>query len=332
MKVTFVTRIDAGLFMGGGEIQALKTAAALKESGVEVANFDPWTTDLGDIVHFFGPFPYYTELRPHLDARKVPFVVSPIFMSDPAGINLKWRYSRRRLFDRTRYQGWHWLLTQARKLFVLSRDEEARLRCAFGSIAPCASVPNGVEERFANGDAEAFRSHYGISGPFVLHCGRFEIRKNQWRLINALRDEDIQVVFIGEPTVEAYYRMCRSFASDRVRFLDPIPNDSPLLAGAYAACSVFALPSTREILSLAALEAAMAGKPLVLGNTWGASEHFDGFATFVDPRSIPELRAAVMQALKRGDSADQIRYYREHYSWHSVATRLIAEYEAVLRA
>jgi len=331
LTVTIVTRYDSGLFMGGGEIQAQKTVEALVNRGVQVQYFDPWLTDLGDLVHFFGPFPYYAELADPIMRSSVPFVVSPIFMSEPAGPGLKWRYARRKWFDRSRYSGWEWLFGQASRNFVLSRDEETRLRCAFPFIRNCVTIPNGVDERFASGDAAAFRNRFGIDRPFVLHCGRFEPRKNQLALIRALEKPEIPIVFIGEPTDRRYFQLCQAAANPAVRFLDPMPHDSNLLEGAYAACSVFALPSHREILSLAALEAAVAGKPLVLGNTWGAAEHFEGYARFVDPKIPAQILAEVVDAMERGDSPEQIQHYRTNYSWQSVAKRLIAEYEAVLK-
>ena len=104
-------------------------------------------------------------------------------------------------------------------------------------------------------------------------------RKNVFRLIQALEKINAPSVIIGRIEENEYGKMCLDAAKNnpRLLILDAIPNDSELLASAYAACSVFALPSLFETPGIAALEAALAGASVVItkfGGTAFTGYHF----------------------------------------------------------
>src|SRR4029450_722101 len=76
------------------------------------------------------------------------------------------------------------------------------------------NVPHGVHQRFADGDGSAFEKAFGIRD-FVLCVGRFEYpRKNQLRLVEALTNTNIPLVFVGGPEAgqEWYFEKCRQIA------------------------------------------------------------------------------------------------------------------------
>ena len=97
--------------------------------------------------------------------------------------------------------------------------------------------------------------------PFVLSVGRIEPRKNTLGLIRAARRLELPLVIAGEapPGFERYEAECRRAAGDRTIWLGRLDHHDPLLASAYAAARVFALPSWFETPGLAALEAALGG-------------------------------------------------------------------------
>lgn len=328
MRVTHVVRIDAGLYRGGGEIQAERTREALAALGVDVHVFHPLDREVGDLVHFFGPFDYYADVAEHL---KVPYVASPIFVTPRTTARLRWRRFRQRFLDFQYPKKQLRFLRGAKELYPLTELEEANLCAYFGDLPPMHRIPNGVEARFAHGDAEAFRREFGIAEPFILHTGTIDPSKNQLNLIRAA-GTDLRVVILGRESDPDYAAKCRATAGANVTFLAPLPNDSPLFAGAYAAAHVFCLPSYREIFSLSALEATVAGAQLVLSNRWGGPAIWGDDAAYVDPDDVAGIRGALEGALSkpRADAARSERYLTK-YSWEAVAKQLIVRYEAVLR-
>src|SRR5262249_26969183 len=126
-------------------------------------------------------------------------------------------------------------------------------------------VPNGVDPRLAHASPASFRARFGAE-PFVLYAGRVEPRKNVLGLIRAVRPLGTPIVVLGEapPGHESYALACRRAGGDLVRWLARMDHDDPMLASAYAAARVFALPSWFETPGLAALEAALAGAAVVL--------------------------------------------------------------------
>ena len=83
----------------------------------------------------------------------------------------------------------------------------------------------------------------------------------------ALRHTDVPIVLIGgSKHWPSYAELCSSISGHRLKIIDHIPQS--LLASAYAAAAVHALPSWMETCGLVSLEAALSGTPLV-GSTFG---------------------------------------------------------------
>lgn len=333
MRVTFVARLDAGLFYGGGELQLLRTRQALEALGVEVNVHAPFDREMGEVVHFFGPFAYFWEIAEVCLERKIPYVWSPIYLAGRRGIQLSAHALRRRLTDRRELRSLRRLARGSAATLLLSSEEDRRLTTFLGEPPLCPHrVPNGIEPRFFEATPELFRERTGIEGPFVLHTGRFEPRKNQLRLIHALRDSSLSLVLIGLKGSADYEAACRREAGPNVHFLDPIPHDDPLLPSAYAAARVFCLPSGDEILSLSGLEAGAAGCAIVLGRGWGAEEHFGPWARLVEVESVASIRQAVLEAWDTPrEVARQQEYFRSGYSWQAVAAQIDEIYQKVSR-
>jgi glycosyltransferase involved in cell wall biosynthesis len=171
--------------------------------------------------------------------------------------------------------------------------DETRLRPA----------PNGVDlERFTPSSAErraAARRELGLPGdvPMVLYVGFFSRDKRADALFRAWRrvacaERDSILVFVGavDPT---YYEVDGSLASaisaqaaaagvgSRVIFAAP----TPAIERYFAAADLFALPSIREAMPLALLEAMASGLPCIASRLPGATDVLvdDG----IDGRLVP---------------------------------------------
>jgi glycosyltransferase involved in cell wall biosynthesis len=106
---------------------------------------------------------------------------------------------------------------------------------------------------------------FGIpDGRVVLNVGRLTRQKNQGVLIRALaRLPTIRLVIAGDgPALRDYQALAAKLGvGDRLHLLgDVTRNDASDLL---AACDLFVFPSTWETFGLAAVEAAMAGRPIV---------------------------------------------------------------------
>lgn len=330
MTVTHVVRYDAGLYWGGGEIQAERTGQALKEVGIEVVPYVPIQREFGDLVHFFGNFDYFDEIAAHLRDRGIPYVVSPIFVSPRTTNRLRWRRMRQRSLGHYP-KGSAALLKGAKALLTLTQHEEDSIRAFFGEdLPPFVRVPNGVESRFAKGDEAAFRSRFGIDGPLAIQVATIDQSKNQLATIAAC-SPSIPLVIVGRESDPDYAQSCRSAAGSNVRFLGTFAHDDPTLADALAAAHVFVLPSYRELFPLSAMEATVAGCHLLLSNRWGGEAIWGTDAMFFDPddpsrmkRELERLMASPKPERSRSEA------FLAKYSWTAVAAQIRDVYAKAL--
>lgn len=330
MTVTHVVRYDAGLYWGGGEIQAERTGQALREIGVEVLQYVPTQREFGDLVHFFGNFDYFDEIASHLRDRGVPYVVSPIFVSPRTTHRLRWRRVRQRTLGHYP-KGSAALLRGARALLTLTQHEEDSIRAFFGEDLPLfVRIPNGVEPRFAQGDGKAFRLRFGIEGPFAIQVATIDRSKNQLATIQAC-SPSVPLVIVGRESDPDYSASCRSAAGDSVRFLGSFPHDDSTLADALAAAHVFVLPSYRELFPLSAMEATVAGCHLLLSNRWGGEAIWGADATFFDPDDVPSMKRELERLMASPrPSRDRSDSFLATYSWTAVAAQIRDVYATAL--
>ena len=116
-------------------------------------------------------------------------------------------------------------------------------------------------------------------------------RKNVLGLIRALRTIDHPAVIIGKIIGKEGEQCLKEAAENKNILIIPgLENESEMLASAYAACDVFALPSLFETPGIAALEAALAGSKIVITPHGGTREYFGTMAHYVDPHSVDSIR------------------------------------------
>jgi glycosyltransferase involved in cell wall biosynthesis len=143
-------------------------------------------------------------------------------------------------------------------------------------------IYNGVQlEKFAEYDGSTLasqqRERWAIpAGRFVFgSVGRLAAIKNYGVLVEALaqlraQQVDAQLLLVGDgPTrTDLEQQAARLHVSEFLTFAGEVPDVRPALA----AMDVFALPSTDETFSNAALEAMAMGKPVILSDVGGAAE------------------------------------------------------------
>jgi glycosyltransferase involved in cell wall biosynthesis len=321
MRVLFNTYPWAFDRPGGGEIQLMKYAEHLPRLGVEVLLHDLWHPrfDDVDLVHFFSGVGGSVHFCSYIRSRRLPLVISSsLWITETT---------------RERYP-----IGEIREQFALAQAIVTNSRTEARALADVLDLPreqfvpvlNGVDRRFAERiDEGIFRRRFGVEGPFVLNVANLEPRKNQLDLARALAGGELPLIIIGHPRDSSYLQQVMAEGGGIVRYLGPIAHDDPALHAAYAACSVFVLPSELETPGLAALEAAAAGARLIITLEGSTREYFDGEAIYVRPGDIAGLRAAIDRALAGPSPAALARRIVEHFAWERVIGELKVLYERI---
>jgi glycosyltransferase involved in cell wall biosynthesis len=103
-----------------------------------------------------------------------------------------------------------------------------------------------------------------------------------------------------------------------------------MLASAYAACDVFALPSLFETPGIAALEAGLAGAKIAITPFGGTKDYFGPLADYTDPYSVDSIRRGIRNALNRKKDSALREHIKKEFLWSRVAEKTKAVYQSVL--
>ncbi|MBL9125129.1 MAG: glycosyltransferase [Planctomycetaceae bacterium] len=319
MRVLFNTYPVAFDCPGGGEIQLLKSRAALERAGAEVLLYDVWQPQLRavDVVHYFSVQGGSMNFCGHVKRLGLPLVISPILWITP---------------ENRQQVPWgevHALLHSADRILPNSVAEREQLVEAFQVDPGKFTVTyNGIDASFAEpADPSQFCQHFAQPRPYLLCVGNIEPRKNQLRLIQASAGLDLDLILLGNVRDGHYWDACQAAAGAHVRYLGCLDHASPLLKSAYAGCSAFVLPSTCETPGLAALEAAAQGAPLAITEVGCTREYFGEFACYADPHDEASIRQAIVAALARPREARLRQRVLDSFTWDHTARALLTAYQ-----
>lgn len=309
MKVLYNTYPMAFHTPGGGELQVLAYERHLPALGVEVTRFDLWKPRFRehDLVHYFSCVGGSWHFCNFVRELGLPLVISSsLWVTEETAE----QYPIAEIRDQ---------LSLADRVITNSQMESDTLaRVLQLPLERFRAVPNAVEERlFAPADPQLFRTAFGVEGPFILNVGNIEPRKNQARLAEAAKALDLPLLLIGRIRDAGYWAQVQAVGHSGLRhigYLDPM---QPALPSAYAACSVFALPSLLETPGLAALEASAQGAPLVVTEVGSTREYFGTTCHYVEPHSTASIADGLRQGLAtpRGTAAKPV-------AWAVAAARL----------
>ncbi|WP_244486839.1 glycosyltransferase [Aurantimonas sp. Leaf443] len=317
-RVLFATYPWAFETPGGGEIQLLEYERNLAAAGHPVRRHDPWSNDLSnaDLVHFFSCMGGSIHFCNYVKSRGLKLVVSSSL----------------------------WITEETRSLYPIG-EITAQLGLADAIVtngdvesdrlaevleldrSRFHTIRNACDPIFAAPvDAALFRDAYGIEGPFILNVANVEPRKNQRGLVAAAKALGMPLVVMGHARSPDYAAACWADGGDLVRYLGPIDHRSPLLRSAYAACSVFCLPSTLETPGLAALEAAAAGARLVVTAEGSTREYFGESAHYVRSDDADDIARGIAASLAAPADPSLRDRVAGRYTWNRVVEPLAALY------
>ena len=332
---------------GGLQIQVRETVAALNRLGdvaprMHVELVEPTRDRLEDydVIHVFSAINGNYRIVELACELQVPVVLSPLL---PPG------WSRRsgvlaRVADRlagkltawnvqTSYAQTKRALQLATLVIALGEAERRAIIDGF-QIDTCKIevFPNGINAQFFTANAELFRENTKIDGPFVLMAGAISPYKNQLGLVRALSGLELPVVIIGAPQGSDLDYLQQVLAMPNVSWLGALGHDDPLLASAFHAAAVVALPSQGEVFPLAVLEALAAGTPVAMTADSALELADSGFALkkvrWDDPAG---QRRAICALLAAPPERAAVQALVRHLSWDRVAAH-IAECYAGLAA
>jgi len=342
MKICMASYPAVSILHGGPNTQLRMTARHLAQYGIDPVLFDPWARfgkESAGLVHLFAANIGTYHLAREVRDIGIPLVVSPIIFSRHSS-----NFIRAGLWGTRLLQGvWKGVWTDyaltadicawASALLPNTRAEADLLVKGLGVKSNMVHViPNGVEERFLVADPGLFKKTYGLQN-FILNVGHIgHERKNVLALIKALGEIDHPSVIIGRRISGGYGDACVREAQKhkQILLLEGLDHESEMLASAYAACDVFALPSLFETPGIAALEAGLAGAKIVITQTGGTKEYFEGMAVYVDPLSVDSIKQGILAALQNPKTTGLREHINKSFLWSRVAEKTAQVYRKVM--
>lgn len=342
MRICLATYQSAMLLKGGPRTQIFQTKRALEKLDVEVMLFESWqdiNPDKFDLIHVFGANIGTYHFVREIHKLGIPFVVSPIIYTRRSSLVVRSVVVADSFVRKVANGAWtdygleSEICSWATAIFPNTHREALLVEQGLG-ISPdrIMVIPNGVEERFYDGDPALFKQQHGMEN-FILNVGHIgPKRKNVLALIRALEHIDHPAVLIGRIEQNEYGNAClqRAKSNPRLLVLDHLPNDSGMLASAYAASNVFVLPSQFETPGIAALEAAIAGSKIVITKYGGTEEYFGSYAEYVEPDSVEEIYHSIQASLQKEKNNNLREHIRNNFTWDIVGEKTLTAYKACL--
>lgn len=205
-------------------------------------------------------------------------------------------------------------------------------------------IPNGItSDVLKEGSGERFRKKYGLDGPIVLSVGRIHRSKGLQFLLSAaplVLREIPEVTFLIVGPDAGYVSELRNLA-ERLRIEKNVIFTGPLfkeeLRDAYAACTLFALPSICEGFGIVLLEAMAQNKPVIATRSGGPSSIVingeNGYlVTYGDVNELANLIVKIVrdEALSNYLGTSGKEYARRH-TWNKIAVKVEKVYIEILK-
>jgi glycogen(starch) synthase len=189
----------------------------------------------------------------------------------------------------------------------------------YGRLADAVVIPNGCDPR----------SFYtGRKEPFVLSAGRLWDEAKNVRALVAVAPELAWPVQVAGDSTSPDGRACEQLAN--VTALGFCPPEA--MARLYARAAVYALPARYEPFGLSALEAALSGCALVLGDIPSLRELWHDAAVFVAPTDRFALRHALNAVIEHDKWREELAARANLRAQFFTARRMVAAYRDLYRS
>lgn len=332
MKVLFHgNNLSFQSYAGGIQVRMRKIAENLVQRGCQVDFFNPTKTKIKDydVIHFFNLVPEHYDMVRFAHSYGVKVVISTIVpLKNPWKIRLITKLIRHPMM--TIYNKNKSILDMSTAVIVESDTEKSFIINNYGTDKRKIHViPNGTDINCCNTD-EIFKK-LGFKRDFILCVGRFDNNKNQLSVIKALKNEKVDVVFIGgaPSNNDAYYNKCVKEAKghDNIHFMGWVDNNSSLLSSAYANAKVYIFPSFQETFGMVLIEAGICGANLVISNTLPILDYpaFANCLTFC-PNDVKDIKQKTLLAYNTPKDPSFKDMMIRCFSWDTVINEHIKLY------
>lgn len=214
-----------------------------------------------------------------------------------------------------------------RDLVELMGIEEEKIRVVYQS---CDSIfwIGGKEIR-----SQEVRSKYGLPERYILCVGTLEERKNQMRVIEAMKrlPEEVALVLVGRPR-GTYGQQILQSASDRIRLLSKADfADFPVLYNG-AVASVYM--SRFEGFGIPVLESMCCDCPVLTSNVSSMPEAGGDAALYAAPDDVEAIARQLLRLCEDEDLRQQCiekgRIHRMKFAPEKVSADMMAVYRSLL--
>jgi glycosyltransferase involved in cell wall biosynthesis len=331
VKVLFQIRQDYRKNPAGDTVQLLATAQALKNRGIQVfLSLDPnIRLEAYDLVHIFNATRITDSSMYFENARKQkkPIVLSPIYWNMQTFLT-KGAQKSNALTQWESYQPWRGQLMQDCDLLLPSGQMEMdRIQNDFQVTTPYHIIPNGFPEEYLGIDDSLFREKCpDLPEDFILCIARVAPHKKQVWLARCCQELGLTLVLAGPINDSKYFNDLRTYPN--VVYLGTL--QGRLLASAYAAAKVHALPSWYEIPGLSSLEAGACGAVVLSTDQGSTTEYFQDMAVYANPFEEDSLIPALEKAMSFNPNP-LTHYIRSHFAWSKIGELTLSAYQSLLQ-
>jgi glycosyltransferase involved in cell wall biosynthesis len=201
-------------------------------------------------------------------------------------------------------------------------------------------IPNGVEYNMPIKREEALKTlhHYGVAGNYILFlAGRMDRTKGCHLLLKAFSEikTDVKLVVVGDSQTDPdYYEKLKALANEKVHFI-PFIADKGEIFGILSGAHIFIFPSTVEAMSMALLEAASLGVPIICSNIPSNKAVLPEQALFFRSEDVDDFKEKLEWALLHPEEMSTIglkaqEWVKKEFSWDLISDKYDRLFQGVI--
>ena len=211
-------------------------------------------------------------------------------------------------------------------------------------VAPSSSLKSLIEQNMQTENLKVIPNGFNYNSyrlrkkeKKILVVSRFFRFKGIQHFLQAIKglDMDYKINIVGDGPYKDRLLEQAAGVSSNLSFLGWLEQDSRQLKELYETSSIFVFPSEAENFPTVLLEAMSAGMAIVTTNGTGCAEVVGDTALLVKPKSVQEIRAAIVKLLEspelRSDLGTKARErVKTKFAWESIAQKYVQLYQEAI--